>query len=310
MIHYVRGDLFESPAQTLVNTVNTVGVMGKGIAYRFKRIYPEMFEEYRRLCESQELDIGRLHLWTTPHKLVLNFPTKTTWRQPSRPSYIEKGLQTFVRTHADLGIDSVAFPPLGCGNGELDFATVVRPLMHQYLHGLPIDVFVYAPLPGESIPEHRKAEEIDEWLRGYPQDLPFSEVWRDLQASLSTRARVESLSGGVFEAQLVDAGDDGRGAGVRVWSTRSSRATAFLEREFFAELWKELRVRPLLTAANTPRMRDQTARYAFALLTRLDYVRRVSVGEEYDLLRFNAATAVYLVRNSEHPDRQLDLALA
>ena len=90
-ITYVRGNLFESPAQVLVNTVNTVGVMGKGVALEFKKLFPEMFEEYRRLCEGRLLKIGMLHIYRTPHKWVLNFPTKEHWRQPSRVEYIDAG---------------------------------------------------------------------------------------------------------------------------------------------------------------------------------------------------------------------------
>ena len=96
MITYVRGNIFEAPAQTLVNTVNTVGVMGKGIALTFKSIYPEMFRQYVELCDAGELDIGRLFLYRTSNKLILNFPTKKHWRNPSKLEYIEAGLQTFV----------------------------------------------------------------------------------------------------------------------------------------------------------------------------------------------------------------------
>lgn len=92
MITYVEGDLFTSPAQVLVNTVNTVGVMGKGIAKEFKDIYPDMFRACRRLCERDELIVGKIFLHRTPHKWVLNFPTKRHWRQRSRVEDIEAGL--------------------------------------------------------------------------------------------------------------------------------------------------------------------------------------------------------------------------
>ena len=83
-----QGDIFKSNAQTLVNTVNCMGVMGKGIAREFKRIYPEMFTAYRGLCESGDLQIGRLHVWRTPNKMILNFPTKQHWRNPSQREFI------------------------------------------------------------------------------------------------------------------------------------------------------------------------------------------------------------------------------
>ena len=89
MITYVDGDLFSGPAQVLVNTVNTVGVMGKGIAYDFKRIYPKMFEQYQDYCARGVLDIGKLWLYKTPQKWILNFPTKKQLARQSKVEYIE-----------------------------------------------------------------------------------------------------------------------------------------------------------------------------------------------------------------------------
>jgi O-acetyl-ADP-ribose deacetylase (regulator of RNase III) len=143
MIIYINGDLFDSPAQVLVNTVNTVGVMGKGIAREFKRQYPKMFIKYQQYCKSGQLTVGKLWIYKTEEKWILNFPTKTTWREPSRLEYIEAGLKTFVREYVRQGITSVAFPTLGCGNGELEWETQVKPLMESYLSQLPMDVFIY-----------------------------------------------------------------------------------------------------------------------------------------------------------------------
>ena len=143
MITYVVGDLFTSPAKVLVNTVNTVGVMGKGIAYDFKRIYPEMFEEYQKLCKQKKFNVGQLWLYKTPHKWILNFPTKKHWRGKSKMEYIEAGLQKFVDTYDSKGMLSVSFPMLGCGNGGLDWEKQVQPLMENYLADLPIDIFIH-----------------------------------------------------------------------------------------------------------------------------------------------------------------------
>src|SRR4029078_8700192 len=128
MLVYLRTDLFTSPAQTLVNTVNTVGVMGKGIAKTVKERYAEMFRIYREYCDRGELRTGSLMLWRGPDRWVLNFPTKTTWRLPSGIEYIESGLRRFMETYEELGITSASFPPLGCGNGNLDWHEV-KPLM-------------------------------------------------------------------------------------------------------------------------------------------------------------------------------------
>jgi O-acetyl-ADP-ribose deacetylase (regulator of RNase III) len=182
MITYVRGDLFSSPAQVLVNTVNTVGVMGKGVAKEFKAIYPEMFREYQALCERGELTIGSLFLFRTSHKWILNFPTKKHWRQRSKAEFIEAGLRTFVEHHADMAIESIAFPQLGCGNGELDWDRQVRPLMEEYLSALRIDVTVYLYANQSGVPEHRDVERTRAWLRSQPHYLSVDEVWSDLLA--------------------------------------------------------------------------------------------------------------------------------
>lgn len=305
VLHFVVGDLFESPAQTLVNTVNTVGVMGKGIALRFKEIYPDMFDEYRRLCETKELTIGRLHVWRTAHKVVLNFPTKTTWRQPSEPRYIRAGLETFARRYGDLGITSVAFPPLGCGNGELDFSGTVRPIMEEYLSDLPINVFIYAPLPRIEQPEHRAPTEVETWLRGSPGDLSFAEVQEDLRRLFTDRREIPALSGrSSIEVQVLDLPT---GHVLRVWS--AGRVTS-LSLDQVADIWKELRVRPMLTATDAPSDRDQTSRFVFAVLAQLPYVRSIAVGENYDSLRHNPTRALYLVRPEVRPNEQLGLRLA
>ncbi|HRJ45524.1 MAG TPA: macro domain-containing protein, partial [Caldilineaceae bacterium] len=168
MILYVQGDLFQSPAQVLVNTVNTVGVMGKGVALQFKQLFPEMFEQYRILCERKSFDIGNLWLYRGPNKWVLNFPTKRHWKQPSKIEYIAAGLSKFVATYDEMGIHSIAFPPLGCGNGQLDFKSEVQPLMHQFLHRLPIDVFIYPEKNDPFVPEHLDPLAMRNWLRSEP----------------------------------------------------------------------------------------------------------------------------------------------
>ena len=141
MISYIEGNLFDSPAQVIVNTVNTVGVMGKGIALEFKKRYPQMFEKYKRACENHSLTIGKLMLISEYDHLILLFPTKEHWKYPSKLSYIEKGLKKFCDSYVQQGITSIAFPKLGCGNGELNWDEV-RPLMEKYLSNLPIDIYI------------------------------------------------------------------------------------------------------------------------------------------------------------------------
>ena len=190
MITYVDFSLFDSPAKVLVNTVNTVGVMGKGIAKEFKGIYPDMFTEYQQLCEDGALDIGKLWVYKTSHKWVLNFPTKKHWRSPSKQEYLEAGLQKFAQVYQEARITSISFPQLGCGNGELDWETQSKPLMEEYLKGLPIEIFIHVAYSGAGFkPEHKVPKATKEWLREQPGSLAFTEVWDDLAGTVETERR-------------------------------------------------------------------------------------------------------------------------
>jgi len=147
MITYVNGNLFDSEAQVLVNAVNTVGVMGKGIAKAFKDRYPEMFRQYRDLCKQERFDVGMLWIYKSPDKWILNFPTKKHWRSKSKLEYVESGLQKFVEIYESENIESVAFPQLGCGLGGLNWETEVQPLMENYLSDLPTDIYIHIYKP-------------------------------------------------------------------------------------------------------------------------------------------------------------------
>lgn len=175
MITYLYSSLFDSPAQTLVNTVNTVGVMGKGVAKIFRETYPSMFREYKKVCDAKKLQTGKLHLWKGSDRWVLNVPTKTTWRLPSKVEYVEAGLETFVANYADLGISSVSFPPLGCGNGNLEW-DIVRPIMEKYLNKLQIPVYIHnIQVSPNFVPEHIR--------RAPPSD--FSDFWNDVREAIA-----------------------------------------------------------------------------------------------------------------------------
>jgi len=139
------GNLFEGNAKTIVNTVNCVGVMGKGIAQEFKARYPAMYKDYVNHCEAGKVQPGVPYLFSDMlGNSILNFPTKKHWRSPSKLEDIIHGLDIFVEKYKAWGIESIAFPPLGCGNGGLDWE-VVGPIMYQKLLPLDIDVEIYAP---------------------------------------------------------------------------------------------------------------------------------------------------------------------
>lgn len=148
MIYSMKGNLLEDTADVYVNTVNTVGVMGKGIALQFKQVFPEVFKQYAKDCKEGRVQIGKMHVISieglTNPKYIINFPTKEHWRNPSKLSYIEEGLNDLVQVIQTLDIKSIAIPPLGCGNGGLDWS-MVRPLIVEAFEKLPIDVHLYEP---------------------------------------------------------------------------------------------------------------------------------------------------------------------
>ncbi|MDR1524680.1 MAG: macro domain-containing protein [Tannerella sp.] len=162
MIHYRKGNILESDAQALVNTVNTVGVMGKGIALQFKNAFPNNFRAYEAACKRKEVAIGKLFVTkdrnlSSGEKIIINFPTKKDWRKSSEYSYIEDGLDDFLNVVRTSQIKSVALPPLGAGNGGLEWEKVKR-ILEQKLSDLNIDIYVYEPT--NAIKESLKAERV------------------------------------------------------------------------------------------------------------------------------------------------------
>lgn len=157
MFKVLIGDLFTSDAQTLVNTVNCVGIMGKGVALEFKKRYPAMHEDYVQRCGAKAVRLGEPYIYEDlSGTKIINFPTKEHWRSPSRLQDIERGLDFLVDHIGDWRVMSLALPPLGCGNGGLEWAEV-GPLIFRKLSSLPIDVELYAPY---GTPKHQLSEEF------------------------------------------------------------------------------------------------------------------------------------------------------
>ncbi|MGH3321612.1 MAG: type II toxin-antitoxin system antitoxin DNA ADP-ribosyl glycohydrolase DarG [Streptosporangiaceae bacterium] len=149
MITEGRGNLLDADVEALVNTVNAVGVMGKGVALQFRRAYPKMFDDYARAAKAGRVELGRMHVWPTGAlsgpRYVINFPTKSHWRSRSRLTDLERGLVDLVRVIRELDIRSIAVPPLGCGNGGLDWRDV-EPRIRAALDTVPeVDAVVYTP---------------------------------------------------------------------------------------------------------------------------------------------------------------------
>jgi O-acetyl-ADP-ribose deacetylase (regulator of RNase III) len=138
----IKGNIFATTCQTVVNTVNCVGVMGAGIAYEFRLRYPGLYQKYVELCNNKSISIGSLWLFKAKDKWILNFPTKYHWKYPTKIEYLHKGLEKFLSTYKEKGITSVAFPLLGASNGGLD-PDVSFNVMQTYLNQCDIPVEVY-----------------------------------------------------------------------------------------------------------------------------------------------------------------------
>lgn len=161
MISVAKGNLLAARVEALVNTVNTVGVMGKGIALQFKRAYPAMFKDYAAAARRGDITIGRMHVWQTGQlegpSLVINFPTKRHWRSNSRLTDIEAGLDDLVAVIRRENITSIAVPPLGCGQGGLDWSDV-EPLIRTKLAELEdVDIRIYPPAGAPAAADMRSA---------------------------------------------------------------------------------------------------------------------------------------------------------
>ena len=146
-IERATGNLLEAEVDALVNTVNTAGVMGKGLALQFKKAFPEVFHDYEAACKRDEVIVGRMHVSRRPAapRFIINFPTKKHWRGKSKLEFIRAGLIDLVAQIESLGIESIAIPPLGCGLGGLSWADV-EPLIISALEPLPnLRVLLYAP---------------------------------------------------------------------------------------------------------------------------------------------------------------------
>ena len=184
-----QGDILGSNAQTLINTVNCQGVMGKGIALAFKKRYPEMFAEYKKRCRKGDVQVGKPYLYKIDaRRWIVNFPTKDHWQNKSRIEYIRDGLRYLAEKITEWGITSLAVPPLGCGNGGLNW-NEVYPLIEQYLRPLPIALEVYVPVANTKAARAVASHNVGNFFRVH--DAPPRKIRKTVS---------ESGSGGSSEA--------------------------------------------------------------------------------------------------------------
>jgi len=280
MLIYRRTSVLDSPAQTLVNTVNCVGVMGKGIAKAFKDRYPEMFSAYKRICDAGLLEPGKLWLWNSSDQWVLNFPTKVHWRNPSRLEWIEMGLDKFRAEYANRSINQISFPRLGCGNGGLDWEEV-RPLMEHYLAPLPINVFIHDFEQPIGLPEHLEA--LSQQLR--TADTP----WASFDHFMNALDQALTVSGGVLHDMTTDAPFNARMVGEAL-EIKTATGVTLLDGEDLRGVWLSLKS-GLLTAKEAGWSETTNGGPLLSLLSVLPHVRALQIQR----------------RAGEHPELALEL---
>ena len=235
--------------------------MGKGVARSFRARYPAMFSEYRKLCDADRLHIGALHLWKGPDHWVLNFPTKTTWRLPSKLEYIERGLATFVMNYENMGIVSASFPPLGCGNGNLDWNDV-RPIMESYLTNISIPVYVHSLHVGaEFVPEHNELSVAPTTFESFLGDIRASVYQnRGIYYTMDTNNPFN-----------VNFDED------TILVTRGGRQREKIPREDLENFWVVLRDGVLSVERFPDEMARRYKSYVFPILKSLPYVRSARI---------------------------------
>ena len=157
MIEEKKITVFNSNCDAIVNTVNCRGVMGAGLALEFKLRYPDMFEQYVKDCSNGSVKIGELKTYDAENVLIVNFPTKDHWREPSELWYIEKGLDYLVKHYKEWGIKSIAMPPLGCSNGHLDY-NIVRKMIITKLNDVDLDIMLCID---DKEPQGKEKEMVD-----------------------------------------------------------------------------------------------------------------------------------------------------
>ncbi|MFD1549066.1 macro domain-containing protein [Levilactobacillus fuyuanensis] len=308
MLIYLKTSLFESPAQVLVNTVNTVGVMGKGIALEFKKMYPQMFTEYRQLCEAKKLTVGKLWLYKTDNKWILNFPTKENWRNRSKLDYIEAGLQKFVDTYQEKKIKSIAFPQLGVGNGGLNWEDEVQPLMEKYLRKLPINVYIHLYDRQTSEPEFKNPSEMKTWLEKEPAMLSVAEFKEELKQQLSNNLGEVDRKVELVDEQPTPFLDETAVTFMTIEGKRHERYA--ISQADMTDFWTRLRRQGVIVPTELPQEvhRNHDEGLFRALVAKLPYIKILPAawqGREVEVVVLNQSQLPMLTVKKPDADSQM-----
>lgn len=272
MLITVEAEIFQSPARVLLNPVNTAGVMSSGVSAEFKRFFPQAFTHYRSLCEAGQIEPGRLFFHQADYRTILHFPIKRHWRTAATVEIIEAGLQKLSTVWADQGIHTLAIPRFA--EGELNWDSVVRPLLETYLAPLPIPVYIHhQPVPDT----RRNIKQLDQSLNQPPLHLPFSRIWKDMRR-IVRRTNGQCVTGG-NHAYTVAFQDSTRYS--RLVITPAGEASMAVSMAALGELWEMLQRARLLLSVQFPSELESAVPYIIPLFARTDDVRvvRAAMGD-------------------------------
>lgn len=246
--------------------------MGKGLAQALKERDPEMFKAYKRICDQGLLDIGKLWLWRPQSQWILNFPTKTQWRRPSKIEYVKAGLEKFVAQYEAKGVREIAFPRLGCGNGGLEWDEV-RPLMHSYLADLPIRVYIHDFDVSLDFPEHKA------YSPEYAQNS-FHDFICDIGYAIDLNEGNFRLldNFGCFSAKLIVRDDE------NILYLSGDGWTSEIDEFDLSELWMLLLKGPV-DSSRLVGMARESVSPLFSVLSTIDYVRPVEISRTSEVSR-------------------------
>jgi O-acetyl-ADP-ribose deacetylase (regulator of RNase III) len=182
MIHPVTGNLLEADVEALVNTVNCVGIMGKGIALQFKQAFPENFKAYARACKHDEVQLGKMFVYPTGSlfnpKFIVNFPTKKHWKSKSKLKDVEQGLEDLINIIKKYEIKSIAVPPLGSGLGGLNWLDVKKLIVAAFEKTPEVDVHLYEPKGSPKVDEIRISTTKPNMTKGRALLVKLLEIYR------------------------------------------------------------------------------------------------------------------------------------
>lgn len=291
MITYVHGKIFYSPARALINPVNTMGVMSSGLAYDFKRFFPEMYDAYRDLCHNDNLGIGQLMLYRTSHKLIVNFPTRKSNRAAENIEYIEEGLKKFVQVYAHHGITSASFPAFGTEDDDIAWDDM-RPIMEAYLDPLPISIYIHLA-PDDTIVSDTaiggSTRTMRHWLNAQPHNMPFEAFWQDCLAVVKARNEFASFKTGKRITAVATQAKGRQRLSLKL--SPKYGESLYLTESQLRDIWQYIKRVGYVIPQNLPSMGNTTygndgnelpAHSVVAFLAQLPYITPVRLGVNVD----------------------------